>query len=655
MNRWAVVLLVALVASLIHTQIYFSELGQRFEPMSLDFWYQLRGEISPPEDVILIAMDEDSYGQLGVPMNKAWPRALHARLLERLAAAGARKVVFDVLFAGPGGDEQGDLALAAALKRLPVAIGGESGKSVGQFGIEKLILPYKPFREAVEEVALVGLPVDSSGVVRRFKTERRGRAEKFRTLAEAGASVAGSGHVEPGNRDFVWFYGPAGTIPTYSYHTVLDPESVFDEELRDKVVYVGLLLRTATGPFQKDSFFTPFRNEDHPGMFGVEIHATSAANLITQRWIHRAGEWSEAIYLGVLTFLVTAAQFSLTPLWAGLSLIFLVGAWCALAFSFFLKGIFVPGFIMVVVILPIAYLASTLYYYVVSHRAQKKTQKAFEMYLTPQMAREAGKDPTALKLGGENILATALFTDIVGFTRITEKMHALDVSKMLNAYFTEVMEAIFENNGTLIKFIGDSAFALWGAPIRTEDHARCAIETSVEIQKKVVEFNQSHEFPDLDTRIGIHTGTMVVGNLGSARRFDYTAIGDSINLASRLEGLNKQFGTTILISEAAIKDSRITEGPIKLGSVQVAGKTDAIDIYTIFDSPLSDNILKTWNEGLSEFRLQNWKAAERLFAMTAAEENRLQHACGLYMHRLKTFRTESPETGWAGELKFSTK
>ncbi len=651
-NKWIVRLLVALVAGFIHFELYSSDFGQRFEPSALDIWFNIRGEIQPPEDVILIAIDEDSYQELELPMDKAWPRAVHARLLRRLAAAGIKRVVFDVAFIGESDNPKADKELAAALAGLESYIGADSGTSVGQFKIEQVLLPLDMLAEAATGVALVGLPEDA-GIVRRFKSERTGRTKKYLTLSEAGAGIDREKDLLPGERDFIWYYGGAGRIPTYSYFEVLDPELIPDQELLGKIAYVGLLLRTEVGPAQKDSYMTPFWQRGR--MFGVEIHATAAGNLKNKIWIKRFSEWGEALTLSVLAILLSLMLLTIRPGWGGLALFCMAIAWSALSFTFFLKGIFLPGTVLVVLLLPVVYLASTLHYYFITNKAQRQTQRAFEMYLSPEMAREVGNDPKLLSLGGEGLYATAMFTDIVGFTKITETMTAEQTAEMLNAYFTEVMEVIFEKSGTLIKFIGDAVFAVWGAPVKISDHAQKAAETALLIQQGVREFNASGRFPALHTKVGVHTGPMVVGNLGSVRRFDYTAIGDAVNLSSRIEGLNKYYGTSILLTEATKKEVRGDFNVLSMGLVNVVGKSETIEIFSLFEESITESVRDKWLSGLAEFRIKAFDEAINYFQQAAQRDERLQIACELFCEHANYYKQNPPSKEWKGEIIHESK
>jgi adenylate cyclase len=226
---------------------------------------------------------------------------------------------------------------------------------------------------------------------------------------------------------------------------------------------------------------------------------------------------------------------------------------------------------------------------------------------------------------------------------------------MLNAYFTEVMDVIFNNKGTLIKFIGDAVFALWGAPIKIPDHARLSCETALIMQKEVQKFNRSKRFPALNTRIGINTGPMVVGNLGSSRRFDFTAIGDSVNLASRLESLNKQFGTWILVSESTRKEAGSKFSFLSLGTIKASGKKESVGVYALFDDPIPTDVENQWLKAINKFRIRAWDEAEAQFRAASENEVRLKKAAELYLHELAQHRISAPEENWQGEIEFLTK
>ncbi len=677
MKRLPYLIGIAVVVAAAHTALFLSSWGEALELRFFDLWFNLRGPVAPPANIVVVAMDEDSYQAIGFPLNQAWPRAAHARLLQRLKAAGARRVVFDVLFLGESADPVADRQLAEAMAGLPVVVGAELGR-VEEAGItrEALLLPAELLRTNALAVGLVGLPEDGE-FVRRFLNETSELALGLPTLAEA--AIGGTPHPDPlpigwgegirkqvssprlrgegqgegpGPRDFLNLYGPARTITTYSYYQVIDPEMPLPaEKLRDKIVFVGLCLRTELGPAQKDSYLTSFAQRGRT--YGVELHATAAANLQAQNWIHRASRTREAVGLAMLALLAAFLLLTLRPLVGASIWVAFAGTWSVVAYLSFLTGQFRPGATLTFVVLPVTYLGSTLYFYIITRRQQRQLEKAFRLYLSPEMAREVARNPQALKLGGEQVEATAMFTDIEGFTSIAEKMQPDEVAQMLNAYFTEVMDAIFEQRGTLIKFIGDAVFGLWGAPIKTPDHAQLCCDAAMAIRTEIEKFNASGRFPPLKTRFGMHTGPMVVGNLGSARRFDFTAIGDSVNLASRVEGLNKQFGTTILVTDST--RARLAAGTLslKLGLIRVAGKTQPVGLHTLFQNPVA--VGPRWDEALASFCARDWNTAARAFDEVGSQEARLAKAAALYQNQIKALRDTPPASGWQGEIVLDKK
>ena len=359
--------------------------------------------------------------------------------------------------------------------------------------------------------------------------------------------------------------------------------------------------------------------------------------------------------LGLLAALVSLAMLNVRPVSGALILVGYAAAWAALAYWAFLRNSFAPGASLAVIILPATYLGTTLYNYLGARLQQVRLERAFKFYLSPEMAREIARNPQALRLGGEEVECTALFTDIASFTSTAEQMKPDEVARMLNAYFTEVMDAIFEQRGTLIKFIGDAVFALWGAPIKTADHAKLCCEAALAIHREIDRFNQSGRFPPLQTRFGINTGPMVVGNMGSARRFDFTAIGDAVNLASRVEGLNKYFGTTILVTDSTRAQLPAEVLSLKLGMIRVVGKTQPIGLHTLFQKPVSDSVAAQWNNAHAKFTARDWQAAEELFAAIAPAEPRLAKAAELYCHQIELHRLTPPPQDWQGEIIFTSK
>ncbi|NMC63693.1 MAG: adenylate/guanylate cyclase domain-containing protein, partial [SAR324 cluster bacterium] len=559
---------------------------------------------------------------------------------------------------GEGPSPDADKDLSQAIGSMPTVIGADTGftkhgQGASHYSLERLLEPYSDFAISAESVGLTKMPLDD-GVVRRFLLPRSNLTKNFPQLYQAAVGVNSEQKGLPSDRDLIWYYGPPGEgIISYPYHTViLDSDRIPPERFKDKIVFVGLYLRTALGPAQKDSFETPFRGEQ---MFGVEIQATAAANLLQRKWVQRMPIFAELVWLGFLTLGLSLLMIRFRPQWGFLILFISVIAWMLIAYAAFLSHIFMPGSLLFFMVLPAVYTMSTLRYYIETFHAQQEVERAFRLYLPPEMARQMRSNPQALKPGGEELIGTALFTDIAGFTKVSEKMKPSEVSAMLNAYFTKIIDVIFEYEGTLIEFMGDAVYVIWGAPIKRPDHAERASRCAIQMQLVIKEFIEAGEFPPLQTRIGIHTGSMLVGNLGSTKRFTYTAIGDSVNLASRLEGINKYFGTSILISENVVNDLSDQLNPLFLGKITVAGRVEAVKIYTLLEEKICEELQTLWLKGLEAYMLKDWFKATQIFREILNESELLAKASNLYLSEITRMKIEGVPEAWNGEIRFIKK
>lgn len=632
----------------LHAGMYLSPIGQGIESSWFDRWIALRGPIAAPKEVVLVAMDEESYTQLGLSPTEAWPRAMHARLVERLAALGARRVVFDVLFVGAGASEDENRAFGAALTKIPVVLGAEIAQQASAgYSVTELTVPYEPFGENAAATALVNLP-EKNGVVRSFFVPGEDVGYNLPSLASAADS---STEVLPDERALISFYGPAGLGPrVFSYYQILEDEVPFPAELvRDKIVFVGLMLQTAVGPAQKDSFMTPFGR-----MFGVEIHATAAANIVRGDWLRRLPRGLELTLLSALALVVGYAALALGPARGIFALLGLFVLWGGAGRMALGAGWMIPGALLFGVVAPLTYTISTFFHYRRSRRERRELERAFGYYLAPAMVRELARNPDALKLGGELVEATAVFTDLADFTTISESLSPQGLVAMLNDYFSCQTKIVHEEGGTLIKFIGDAMFVVWGAPIPLNDHAARAIRAAEKMQRALKEFNARGAHPYLHARIGINTGPMVVGNLGAESRFDYTAIGDSVNLASRIEGLNKYVGTSILLTEAVVQAARRADA-VKIGRMQVKGKELSVMLYALFDEALPDALAKRWAQALEDFAARRWAAAVSAFEEIEASASPLRRISAFYRTQTAHLAAVELDAAWSGEVVFETK
>ena len=305
----------------------------------------------------------------------------------------------------------------------------------------------------------------------------------------------------------------------------------------------------------------------------------------------------------------------------------------------------------------------TVCYYVTEERERKKIKGAFEHYVSPEVIDEILRYPTKLNLGGERKILTVLFSDVQNFTGIAESMDSAKLVDLLNEYLAAMTDIVLKYWGTLDKYIGDGIMAFYGAPIAREDHAFMACYTAIgmiEELKKLREGWLIRKLPQINMRIGIHTGEVTVGNMGSAKRFDYTVMGDTVNLASRLEGLNTAYGTAILIAEdtACLVEKSFLLREIDM--VQVVGRKRPVRIYELL-APISTSLPKeqeqafsSYAAGFEAYRQQSWDNALALFKHTLALWPK-DGASRTMVERCQIYQQAPPPEEWDGVFEHTHK
>jgi adenylate cyclase len=631
-----------------------------WEKQGLDSLFKLRGALPQPPDVRVVAIDEDSRWIRGLEPGVVWPRDLHGELVRVLAREGARSVAFDVLFDAAGDPDQTQAFRDGLVESGNVVLGSTVDQiDDPKFKQTRLIEPYGPLAEAAAAVGEVDLPEDRDGVIRHTWLYHDDRP----SLALAAYEVAtGDLSLRERGARLIDYYGRPRTVPTVSIYQALEPgEYLAPGYFRDKVVFVGASEVAATDTTdEKDSFRTPFFGGEVGSTWGVEIHATIAANLLEERRIGMLGPALEAAMLLLLPLLATFTFIYLRPVFGAFALIaFELVPWAASWFAFTREDLWLPVLIPSLVQLPIAYVVSLVWYYLTTARERERIRRAFAFYLSPDMIRRVTESPDELDLGGEEIVGTAMFTDIKGFTSIAEGMTAPETAALLNDYFSEATSHVFGSGGTLIKYIGDAVFAIWGAPLRMDDHATPACRAAVGMSRLQQQIGD-RPAGKLVTRIGVHTGSMLVGNLGSSQRFDYTAIGDTINLAARLESINKRFGTQTLVSGEALAatDGSLIARP--LGHIRVVGRGEPVAIHELLG--ISGETTRPNAQAIERFEraLEDFSASR--FEEAADGFREVRELCGgddgpseFYLGTIDRLVAEPPPEGWNGVITFETK
>ncbi|MGB5260338.1 MAG: adenylate/guanylate cyclase domain-containing protein, partial [Gammaproteobacteria bacterium] len=381
------------------------------------------------------------------------------------------------------------------------------------------------------------------------------------------------------------FYGPPGSIPNIPYNAVMGSAasrvSPAALDLAGKVVFVGL--SDLFDPGQPDRFYTVFTNADGVDLSGVEIAATAFANLLTDRSLRPAGALETAVILMLVGLILGAGIYLLkasiaVPLALLLSGLYVVGVQSA----FNTADLWLPLAIPMLVQLPLALFVGLLAQYLTEARSRRQLKAVFGQYVPPEIVDEMSRHPDEnFSVEGESRELSVLFCDIRSFTTISEALPADELKQLLNHFFTPMTRIIFEKRGTIDKYVGDMIMAFWGAPVQDPLHRQHAVEAALNMLDKLVgmrrEFSDRN-WPEINIGIGINTGMMNVGDMGSEYRRAYTVIGDAVNLGSRLEGLTKYYGVGLIISEttAAGLDDLVLRC---LDRVKVKGKHEPVTIY----------------------------------------------------------------------------
>lgn len=640
--------LVGLITFLLLAPLSFTNLGQALENLGLDLGYRLRSAQPPPPDLLIVGIDEASFQELRRAW--PWPRRVHAELIRRLAAAGASLIVFDVVFADPT-DPEDDRLLAAALEEAGNVILGQT-VAVTQdplFARQILVQPLPALRRAAKGMGLMMLTPDADGVVRHFRLRLFGKE----TLpAVAVRNLRPQLALPPDLSGLINYVGPQRSIDTVSYYQVLDDTHPLPpSRVRGRLVLVGRMLEaSATPQAQTDAFLTPYA-KDRRLMAGAEIQGQIIHTLLQGSWGRELPRLARVfLYLAVF-LLFSLLLVRLSP---QMGLAALAGAVLALpgiSFGLFIYLNYWAPPILICGGLALIYGGNVLSQYLIEARERRWLRQAFKRYVSPSLVEAIIAHPERLELGGEEVEVTVLFADLEGFTSLSEGMPPHDLVQLLNEYFTPMTRIILEHQGTMDKYIGDAIMALWGAPVHLRDHALKACEAALDMRAAMEELQKvwrSHGWPPLKARLGLHSGPVVAGNIGSLELFNYTAIGDTVNLASRLEGANKVYGTTILISDSTCRQ---VEGIMvrEVDLIQVKGREQPVAIYELLGRQVDERPewLEIFAAGREAYKRQDWEEAQDRFQSVL----RLQpgdRPAQIFLERCRRFKEQPPPPDWQG-------
>ena len=650
----------AILTILFGLSLFALQFGEGLKNWSYDLPFLLRSG-KPIEDVVIIYLDEASYSELKQDP-AAFDRRLHADLLKRLQSEGAKLVVFDVLFIDknrPIADSERQFA--KVMKDFGrVVLGGQYQEDEHGAKTKTTFPPIDLFSDAAAGWGLVKIYADPDFGARL----QHPGSERTPSLAwRAAETISAPVTKKPQSRfDHRWinYYVPE-PFTEFSYFQVLAGKSLPNGfSFRDKYVFIGSGEDVAsfTGD-KKEQVRSPWTWINSHFHVGVEIHALTFANLLRGDWLTRLPTVVEMFLLvltgGLLGFGLTLFR----PLAAtGIAIGFAILTAAVACFLSVKLNTWFSWLIVVAAQTPLALGWSYLFHSIRSYMETQLLSTSLELYLSPHQVKQILKQPELLKPGATQKVVSILFSDIANFSKISERMDPDDLVTLLNSYYETSIACVHETDGTVMNLIGDAILAIWNAPQDQPDHQQRACKAAVRLQESLVHFDSVQRSLPMRTRVGLHTGLVCVGNIGSSTHFDYAAIGESVNMASRLEGLNKQLGTNILATREIQKTSESQLVTRLVGHFRFKGFDQVTEIYELIGSSASENQTKPWRDAfanaLSRFQRQAFADADLGFRQTL-EIRPDDGPSKFYLERIAQFRTHPPEGGWLGEIDLREK
>lgn len=614
----AVPLLVFLLGQL----LFLTPIWEHVELKAYDNLFLLSGSRPVSNDIVIVEIDQNTYDSIE-SASYPYPRDYHAHLVDNLFAAGACMVLFDIQF-DVERDPQQDAALmnvCAAHKADLVLAGKVEIDQRGSHTMERIIPPMKPLLWSGAPWGVVNIRNDGDGFVRRYTLFQRYSGQEYYSLGVVAMALLHNppdslqkaishnprsltvrdslGNVvlrlpkDGFNTSLIHYFGPAKTFTRIPYYQVLD-DSGFDisdfdldayenyilpeNAVKDKIVLIGSTLEE-----DHDYFSTPFYSELMPG---VEIHANFLEMCLKGDWLRRFSFWWMLVIELALLLAAYAVFSRVRPSITIIVTVAFAVVWALLTWWLFAHRSLVLPLFEAPLLMGVLYLITLIMHYVRTFREKKQIRSAFQQYMAPELVNELLKSPEHLQYGGRQQEISVLFSDIRSFTTYTESHEATETVAQLREYLTAMVDIIIKHCGILDKFVGDEIMALFGTPLPMQNHALAACRTALDMRRKLTEMQEAWVAAGKDPfeiGIGINTALVTVGNLGSEQIFDYTAIGDGINLGARLEALNKNYETQnkIIISEFTLEQIKDVAEVRYLDDVKVKGKNLSVKIYEL--------------------------------------------------------------------------
>jgi adenylate cyclase len=692
MKKYTAAIIIASVCAMLTWLLDFSSTFRAYGLKTLDIQFSIAANPKTADPrIVMIYVDQASIDHFDKDnISFPWPRSLYNPLIEYCIAGGAKAIMFDILFnnISPYGEDvdrefasaiakAGNVYLAAAFtadgepdkqiaQRYGAAWVGVAPDSIAKRGVST---PIGALLGSSAGIGSVTFKPDPDGVYRRILPVisyggrmvpalflapllSKGKPVEFgdRSLTIGERAIP----VGPDSNAMINFHAPMGAYRRYSAAGVItsalaggQAPSVSKDVFKDAYVIVGY-----SAPGLYDLKPTPLSAVSP----GAEVHAAALDNLLNGDFLAPLPRWALTALVFALALAVSFGvavskntPVSIVPFFAVALFTFV------LSIAAFRWAVWVNGF-SVFTGVALSFVASGVWKYTVEGRQKRFIQKAMSLYVSPKLVSQIIEDPSMLKLGGAKREISIFFSDLVGFTSLTEKNEAQALVKLLNEYTTLMEEVITSLDGTVDKYIGDAVMAFWGAPVDQPDHAYFACSAALESLRRLDLFRDDlmrRGFPGINMRIGVNTGTAIVGNMGSERRFDYTAIGDPVNEASRLEGINKAYGTRIIVAEptwAMVSDRMFGR---MVDFMKVKGKEIPSRIYEVMahggmETQTHRTVKAVYEKAFSAYQSRRWDEAISLAEGLVAEYS--DGPSKTLVKRAKGYAANPPPQDWDGSF-----
>ncbi len=701
----AAVLLVALLYGLMTALPPFGQVhGWSIDILTALRWQMFgarRDAASAP--VAVIAIDEETHNTppFDHSPTSTWTTEV-GRVLSAVLDGGARVAGFDVVFATSIEQSEipfGDDILGAKLRGFDrpflrsLAAGASAGKvvlgevlrddgSVGPAAGQRIavrqqqnIRPLNVYSDPDDIFRRVPLTfAGKQGPIPSMALELAARAQQAAPVISQDGSVTLAGYHIPSavtNTLTLNFDGGAADIQTYSLADLRtcverDDKEFFRRQFEGKIVIFGTLLEAEDRKLTSKRFVTGVDQANAPRcvlpaappspakfsrstIAGVYIHATAVNNLIAHDALVELGRVPTIVVAIGFALLAAVAARWLAPAYAALAVFVMMAIWTLGAMLAFSRTLVLPLSEPFAAGLA-ALIITTVYRLVVTDRGQRLLRKSFGLYLAPQVIDQMLHSNKLPALGGETRNVTVFFSDLAGFSSIAEQMTPTELVEFMNEYLSAMTDIIESQGGYVDKYIGDSIVAMFGAPVDDADHARHAARAALLCRVRLEELNESSvafRGHKVAHRMGLNSGEALVGNIGSRRRFNYSVMSDAVNVASRLEGANKYYGTTIIASETTVAATGATFAWRELDATRVMGRTTPVKIYELLaeagqETPEQGKAASAYAEGLAHWRAREFDASAASFSRVAE----FDRPSALFLQRAREFAKAPPDAGW---------